>query len=131
MSRALIALALLTGCPASESDDTSGDAALDSAGGDTDIGESAPLCDLLPTDQTFSSVDEHECGLSPHGEVYCHWQITFYSDGHYEWSYSDIGEESDWSCEDDSISGASASGTYDPDTGTLTWDGLDYTLTAG
>ena len=122
----LIAAALLTGCPPIDSADSD-----DSAGTDSDPHESAPPCDLLPLDTTFYSVDELECGLSPHGVSYCHWQITFYEAGYYNWMYSDVGEDGDWTCDLDTITGAWAVGTYDPASGILTWDGVDYTASSG
>lgn len=77
---------------------------------------------------TFLSTEELECGLGPDGPVLCHWQIAFEVDGDYLWQYSDIGQGGTYTCEgavltlDDPAIGTS----YDPATGILTWDGVEY-----
>ena len=76
---------------------------------------------------TFRSVDELECGLGREGPVLCNWQITFEEDGDYLWNYSDVGEGGTYGCQGGnlSISGESVV-DFDPATGILTWDGVDY-----
>jgi hypothetical protein len=82
---------------------------------------------------TFSSTEEHECGLGPDGPVMCTWTLTFDAST-WTWTHSDYGESGSWSCVDGAITGTSTSGTYDgawdPATGELTWDGLSYEVSA-
>lgn len=77
---------------------------------------------------TFASTEELECGLGPDGPVLCNWQITFEGDGSYLWQYSDIGQGGTYSCEDGVLTpdDPGLAATYDPATGILTWDGVEY-----
>ncbi|MEM6295364.1 MAG: hypothetical protein AAGA54_29090 [Myxococcota bacterium] len=89
------------------------------------IGEA---CDAV-VGAAFESVDELECGITPDGINTCNWTLSFSADGQYAWTYSDVGEGGGYACKDgliilDNNPGFSAS--YDPNSGTLTWDGVDY-----
>jgi hypothetical protein len=79
----------------------------------------------------FLSVGERECGLGPEGPEMCHWSVSFEGGG-FSWSYSDVVETGTYECDDGEITasgnGSTYQGSYDPDTGTLTWDGFDYLL---
>lgn len=79
--------------------------------------------------RTFRSVEELECGISPDGPALCNWRLAFGFDDSFEWMHSDVGEGGGYSCADGNIStDGSASGTYDPGTQILTWDGVDYAV---
>lgn len=89
--------------------------------------------------KSFESVAEYECGLGPNGPVPCNWRLSFSegSDGGltYSWDYSDVGSSGPVECKDGALSAEPAfsgqepyTGTYDPDTETLVWDGIDYQL---
>lgn len=78
---------------------------------------------------TFSSIEELECGLGPDGPVPCHWQVTFEESGDYLWQYSDVGEGGTYTCESSVITlenNPDLEVAYDPATGILTWDGVQY-----
>jgi hypothetical protein len=127
------------GCPQPEpSDDTdvSDTDALDTDTLDTDVADTdvtdtdtdLTACDAI-SGRTFASVEELECGISPDGVALCHWHLTFNTDGTWSWQHSDYGESGTWDCADGVVSStgpSSYSGTYDPLTDTLSWDGHDY-----
>lgn len=78
---------------------------------------------------TFQSVEQQECGLGKDGPILCNWTLDFGADGSFLWMYSDIGEGSNYTC----IGGVimlegleTPDHSYDPGTGILDWDGLDY-----
>jgi hypothetical protein len=78
---------------------------------------------------TFSSVEELECGLTPMGPQLCHWTVVFEEDGDYLWQYSDVGQGGTYTCEGGVISvdnDPDLEASYDPVTGILTWDGVEY-----
>ena len=78
---------------------------------------------------TFSSVDEYECGIAKDGLIYCNWSIDLAANGQYNWLYSDLGEGGEYACQDGQLFLANNSVleiSYDADSGTLTWDGIDY-----
>lgn len=90
-------------------------------------------CDAI-VGMRFESVEELECGLSKDGEVLCHWSIDFSDEGDYQWTYSDIGEGGHYACKDGNIAvdnNPSLSIAFDPGSGILTWDGVEYTAAAG
>lgn len=83
--------------------------------------------------RTFSSVNELECGLTPDGAARCHWQLAFaIRDGQasdFAWSYSDVGESGRVECHGHALSATASrkiTGSYDPATQMLTWDGQVY-----
>jgi hypothetical protein len=84
--------------------------------------------------RTFSSVEQHECGLTPDGVALCHWQITFSAidpqRSMFTWRHSDVGESGAVRCTGRQLStdgiGRVYTGAYDPGAGVLTWDGLPY-----
>lgn len=75
----------------------------------------------------FLSDEELECGLGPNGVELCHWSVSFTAD-EFMYLHSDLGEGSDYSCQDNVITTGIYVGTVDPDAGTLTWDGNSYTV---
>ena len=85
--------------------------------------------------RSFSSVEQHECGLTPNGPAMCNWQITFSAQDPqrtlFMWSHSDVGESGSVRCTGRQLStdgiGRVYTGAYDPANQTLTWDGLPYT----
>ncbi len=83
---------------------------------------------------TFSSVEELECGLGPKGVELCRWTVEFDESGGYLWMHSDLGEGGPYTCEGGAITVGNNPGleaSYDPRTGILTWDGVDYVADAG
>lgn len=82
--------------------------------------------------ETFSSLEELECGLGPDGPTLCHWTLTF-GDGTYEWSYSDIGEFGTVTCDENELVATSGGGdthrgTFHRSTGRVTWEGVTYNV---
>lgn len=78
---------------------------------------------------TFSSVEELECGLGPKGVELCNWTIVFEENGDYLWQYSDVGQGGTYTCEDGVITVGNDPAlevSYDPASGILTWDGVEY-----
>lgn len=80
---------------------------------------------------SFSSIEEHECGLGPDGEAFCHWSLSLLSDGTFSWSHSDVSERGIWTCEGTQVTGVSVGGStiigiYDPISRILTWNGFRY-----
>ncbi len=78
---------------------------------------------------TFESVEELDCGIAPDGKVLCNWTLSFSPDGSFNWAFSDAGVGGGYVCKDglivlDNSPGFSA--TYDPETGILSWDDVDY-----
>jgi len=84
--------------------------------------------------RTFASLNELECGLSPDGVSRCHWQLSFAvrdtTASDFAWSYSDVAESGRVECHGQTLSATASlhhSGSYDPVTQILTWDGELYT----
>lgn len=87
-----------------------------------------PVCDAV-IGETFYSVDELECGPSRGEQVLCKWQIMFGEDGSYSWLYSDIGEGGTYTCSGGVLTvddGTGIQASYDPNTGMLTWEDIEY-----
>jgi hypothetical protein len=84
--------------------------------------------------RSFSSVAQHECGLTPNGPAMCNWQLTFTAldpqRSMFMWSHSDVGESGSVRCTGRQLStdgiGRVYTGSYDPGSAVLTWDGLPY-----
>lgn len=75
---------------------------------------------------SFSSVELLECGLTPDGVGYCHWSLSF-DQGTFTWFHSDVGEIGTYTCSGDSFTTEQGySGTFDPSTGVLTFEGQAY-----
>ncbi|QQR90754.1 MAG: hypothetical protein IPJ88_03175 [Myxococcales bacterium] len=93
------------------------------------------LCDFAACELSgavFESVNTYECGLCLlEQDCSCHWSISF-TESRLRWSYGDVMEGKDYSCIGGNIStnDNSYSGFYDPRSGILTWDGIEYTRTA-
>jgi hypothetical protein len=90
-------------------------------------------------DRRFESVNELECGLTPDGVALCKWSLVFEmrddASSTFQWQYSDVGEAGHVECYGASINSLSAvsggrtvSGSYDPATQKLIWEGETYTL---
>lgn len=89
---------------------------------------SGPTCDAI-VGTMFSSVEQYECGITKDGVEMCNWSIDFQESGDYLWSYSDVGEGGTYACKDGAIAldnNPSLQISFDPDTGVLTWDGIEY-----
>lgn len=92
-------------------------------------------CTMLEGVQ-FKSVNQGECGLTPDGVALCTWHIQFESyDGstrsRFTWSHSDVGESGFVTCDGNKLVAEGAgstpyTGTFDPDTLDLVWDGGAY-----
>jgi hypothetical protein len=96
----------------------------------------ADACQAV-ANSTFLSTEPHECGLTPTGPASCQWRISFTDNGatrQLSWQLSDYSLGLVYRCDGFSLTAQSASGTgetfsgtYDPVTGILDWDGFDYT----
>lgn len=87
------------------------------------------VCDAI-VGQSFTSVEQYECGIAKNGPVLCNWSIDLSANGDYLWMYSDLGEGGTYACKDGEIYLANNSVlevSYDADSGILTWDGIEYT----
>jgi hypothetical protein len=80
---------------------------------------------------TFESIDELECGLGPMGVELCHWSVEFTVEGDYLWMYSDVGQGGSYACNGGmlTLDNPDIEAVYDPESGVLTWDGVDYVAT--
>ncbi len=88
---------------------------------------SGDACDMAVG--TYLSLEEYECGLSPDGVEMCQWSVSLEFSGEYVWMYSDIGEGGNFACKDGVITldnAPSHEASLDPETGILTWDGIQY-----
>jgi len=91
-------------------------------------------CELLAK-KSFQSVEQHEVGRSPAGEVKGHWAIRFDED-QYRWRYSDVVEMGTYQCEAGVLtligpSGAPrATGQWMPEALKVMIDNVDYALQA-
>lgn len=80
---------------------------------------------------TFASIEELECGLGPMGVELCSWTIVFEEDGDYLWQYSDVGQGGTYTCEGGVITVGNdpmLDASYEPASGILTWDGVEYVV---
>lgn len=79
----------------------------------------------------FRSVEFHEVGPSVHGiQTLGRWHITF-GDGEFDWVHGQTEESGSYTCAGLDVKGLTKegreiSGTYDPLTGRLSWDGVVY-----
>ena len=88
---------------------------------------SVGTCDVIDG-KTYISVVEMEVGLSPNGlAAMGKWRVRF-SNGRWDWGHSDVTETGNYTCNGTSIVGGRYSGSLDPMTGVLTWEGAEYTL---
>src|SRR5690606_6064044 len=98
------------------------------SGGSGGSSSESDACQIIDG-ETYSSVDELECGQGPGGPVYCNWSIEFLA-GVFLWNYSDVGETGSYTCDGDSVFGTAGQreleGSLDGTTGELTWDGVVY-----
>jgi len=90
----------------------------------------APIGNALST-RRFVSIEKQEAGLGPDGAEVGHWFIDF-STSTFEWAYSDVSESGTYVLIGKEVIGHSGGrefhGEYDPDSGILTWDGVEYRL---
>jgi hypothetical protein len=95
---------------------------------DAGAGGSGPdACAELPG-KSFSSVELLEIGLGPDGAEMGHWDI-FFTETTWAWSYSDVSDAGDYTCVNGDLTATGAAayeGHYDPSTGRLVWDGVEY-----
>lgn len=75
----------------------------------------------------FSSVNQQTGGMTPEGASKAHWSIRF-TDTTFSWIHTDIVQSGFFTCTDNNITlkDSSVTGTYDPATQILTWDGVAY-----
>jgi len=78
----------------------------------------------------FSSVEQLECGISPDGVSYCNWSVSF-DNGEFQYRLSDYILVGTYTCDGNTVTASdngntSYTGTYDPTTGQLSWDGHLY-----
>jgi hypothetical protein len=96
---------------------------------------SGPPCEAIDS-TTFRSIETQPGGPAPDEESTAfHWQVRF-GDGEYSYTHTDVVETGSYACtvaDDEATVDASASatdvtytGTYDPESGVLTWDGVRY-----
>lgn len=86
--------------------------------------------------QSFSSVEELECGQGPGGISRCHWRIELSAldakRSTFTWRYSDVGESGAVRCTGRRLAtdgfGLTHTGAYDPATRQLVWEDVPYTL---
>lgn len=108
-------------------------ALISAACGGSDTGPMVDACAEVEG-QTYASVEQYECGLGPDGTEQCNWTLYF-SQGAYEWSFSDIVAVGDYTCDGPVILGTSGGtdfdGYLDGETGILTWNQIEYQLGAG
>lgn len=117
---AAVAAAALTGC--SSTDKT------DAAAADAPVIDHAGGGCLVPPG-TYLSQAQLECGLGEMGVEHCSWRVTLLQSGSYVWTFSDTGAQGTFTCDGYQIvttTGRTVSGTFDPATMLLTWDGVTY-----
>jgi hypothetical protein len=96
---------------------------------------SGPPCETIEG-TTFRSIETQPGGPAPDEESTAfHWQVRF-GDGEYSYTHTDVVETGSYSCavtDGDATVDASASatdvtytGTNDPESSVLTWDGIQY-----
>lgn len=88
-----------------------------------------PTCSFTEP-ASFSSVEQLECGISPDGVSYCNWSVNF-DNGEFQYRLSDYILVGTYTCDGDTVTATdngntSYTGTYDPTTGQLSWDGHVY-----
>ena len=84
--------------------------------------------------RSFTSVRQLECGRTPDGVARCNWTLSFATRdtdaSEFAWLYSDISDHGRAECRGQSITATAASrtvsGSFDPATQMLTWDGELY-----
>jgi len=78
--------------------------------------------------KVFASLEELECGLGPKGPILCNWSITFEESGDFLWQYSDVGQGGTYTCGGGvlNVDDPGIEVSYDPETGVLTWEGVEY-----
>lgn len=79
---------------------------------------------------SFNSVEQLECGISPDGVSYCNWNVSF-DNGEFQYRLSDYILIGTYTCDGNTVTAVdngnnSYTGTYDPSTGQLDWDGHLY-----
>jgi hypothetical protein len=100
--------------------------------------ENIQAVDVCPdvAGRSFLSVgDQSDVGLGPDGVLLGHWGVSFDLSGKYYWSYSDVEESGDYTCDGLDVLGQlgrfdevlwETAGEFDPETGILIWDGVEY-----
>jgi hypothetical protein len=78
---------------------------------------------------TFRSIDQREIGLGPDGPILWHWFVSFRGN-QFDWSWSDVQQNGSFTCTQGEIRGWHGEqvlhGRIDSESGTLTWEDLDY-----
>jgi hypothetical protein len=105
-------------------------------GSSPDVSEQNGTCSLL-NGRRFSTLETHECGITPNGTAQCLWHISFAQDSTdrstFIWQHSDVGESGTCKCMGAdilvfAIDGTVAMGTFDQAMQRVTWDHLVYVL---
>jgi hypothetical protein len=87
-------------------------------------------CNLV-NNFSFRSIEKLDRGLGPNGIILGYWNVTF-DEGSFSWGFSDVGANGFYTCENNILEatlnglGQNVSGRYNPDTGILTWDDIEY-----
>jgi len=133
----MIGLVLLSGCLVSSETGNDNSEPIENENANNSVNEnenensSTDACEALEG-KSFRSVELLNCGLGPPDapEPLCHWPISF-AEGQFEWMYTDIAESGTYTCQGLEVLGLGAGdrdlvGSYDSQTGILTWDGVQY-----
>jgi len=94
-----------------------------------------PPCEALG-ESTFRSIEQQPGGPAPEGESSAfHWRVRF-SEGEYSYTHTDVVESGTYTCTGEGgtatieaspdATDETHTGTYDADSGVLTWDGVEY-----
>lgn len=89
--------------------------------------EVADVCAELRRQGAYVSRVDFECGPPLEGRPAprCHSRIEF-SEGTYQWRHTDMVFTGTYTCEGFQIRGDEHHGTFDPETGHLRWEGVEY-----
>lgn len=120
------ALVVVLGAACGE-DDTKPGAATEGTGGGADAAANYSCGD---EEGTFRSVPLLDCGPGPTGPIQCHWDLTFTA-GQIEWTHEGVTESGSYTCSANELSatieGTPYTGSIDPASGWVTWEGDVYT----
>lgn len=95
--------------------------------GKSTAAEERSACAQLREGEQYVSTEELVCGppVDDHPAPRCRSRITF-SGGRYQWRHTDMVFIGEYHCEGLRIIGEEHSGRYEPATGRLYWEGLEY-----
>jgi len=86
-----------------------------------------PACDRLRERRVFESRELVDCGppVEGHPPPRCRSRIEF-NDSTYRWRHTDMVFVGDYTCQEGRVNAQRGSGTYDPASDVLTWQGAEY-----